>query len=214
MNQTLAKPCQRARQIGTLYVVPGRLRQQCGRAQEKDSHSGERRSFPRAEDNPSRPIESLEEEQFFRAMKQPTGQVEQKIHDEENGHERYAFQQQRRHAPMPRHDRGDLLIIGDRDHEPGDEGGKGKQLPEKTSKKAAQAEQGDDTEKNQIHPVHGRKPFRTTRVVMQPKFVKATRPVKDFALCRNARLRRISPYNQSKPARRSRSIWIILLEVP
>jgi hypothetical protein len=78
------------------------------------------------------------------------------------------------------------LIIGDRDHEPGDEGGEGKQLPEKPSKKASQAEQGDDTEKNQIHPVHGRKPFNNMRDVMQTNLVKAVRPVKDFALRNDA----------------------------
>jgi hypothetical protein len=54
---------------------------------------------------------------------------------------------------------GDLLIIGDSDHESGKEADKGKKLPEKPPKKAPQPEQGEDTEENQIHPVHCRKPL-------------------------------------------------------
>lgn len=50
-----------------------------------------------------------------------------------------------------------LLIIGDSDHESGKEADKGKNLSEKPPKKAPQPEQGEHSEKNQIHPVHCRK---------------------------------------------------------
>ena len=96
-------------------------------------------------------------------------------------------------------ERGELLIIGHRGHEPGDEANERKQLPEKTSKKASQAKQGKNAEENQIHPVHCRKPFRNMRMSW-PKLVAAV-PTTDYLGLSIMRLQKLSSNQQSKQRR-------------